>query len=182
MIKAIIPECFVDTCLINIFLKLEKESVNHGKGNSTVANKMKTAFNNSFAVGILDRDKREIEYIKEFNLENERLGEKILLFKHPDKHHYIIQLCPESENWICNVATDLDINMESEYGLPNGARDLAKLSKNINVAKDERFVPLFKEIRKRSYERGYDPVIKLIYWLETLRDNNYNVDLNDLRN
>ena len=84
MINSIIPECFVDTCLINVLLQIDKGSVNHGKGNSTVANKMKTLFHDKFAVGIIDRDKREIEYIKEFNLENETLGNKILLFKHPN--------------------------------------------------------------------------------------------------
>ena len=182
MINAIIPECFVDTCLINILLQISNDSVNHVKGNSTVANKMKTTFGDKFAVGIIDRDKREIEYIKEFDLTNQTLKDKILLYKHPDKHHYFIQLCPESENWICNVSRELEIDMEGEYGLPNTAKGLSKLSKNINVADDIKFVKLFKEIRKRSIEKNYEPVVKLIFWLTHLKENNYNVDINALKN
>ena len=182
MINAIIPECFVDTCLINILLEIRNDSVNHGKGNSSVANKMKTTFGDKFAVGIIDGDKREIEYIKEFELTNQILKGKILLYNHPIKHHYFIQLCPESEDLICNVSRELGIDMEKEYELPNTAKGLSKLSKNINVKDDIRFVKLFKEIRRRSIEIHYEPIIKLIFWLTQLVKNNYNIDLNELKN
>ncbi len=182
MVNAIIPECYVDTCLVNILLEVSKNGVNHGKGNSTVANKMKDEFGDSFAVGIIDRDKREIEYVKEFNLWNQSLKNYLLLFKHPDKHHYIIQLCPESETWICNVASDLEINMEDDYDLPSVPRKLAKLSKDIDVANNEKFVRLFKEIKKRGIDNNYEPVVKLISWLIELKENTYYADVNKLKN
>ena len=182
MINAIIPECYVDTCLINILLNVGgKDGANHAKGNSSVAVKMKNVFGDAFAVGVIDRDKREIEYIKEFALYNETLPEKLLLFKHPDKHHYFIQLCPESESWICAVSQDLEINMQ-EYGLPSNPRELSRESKSVSVDEDARFVRLFREIRKKAFETDYAPVVKLIYWLNELKDNTYNVNIGNLTN
>lgn len=172
----------MDTCLVNVLLNVgKKESVNHAKGNSSVAIKMKTIFGDAFAVGIIDRDKREIEYIKEFVLYNATLPDKLLLYKHPDKHHYFIQLCPESENWICAVSDDLEIDM-AEYELPTDPRELAKESKDVSVGEDIRFVRLFREIRKRALETEYAPVVKLINWLNELRENNYMANIDNLKN
>ena len=182
MVNTIIPECYVDTCLINTLLGVSKNGVNHGKGNNSVSNKMKDDFGDSFAVGIIDRDKREIEYIKEFNLWNESIKEYLLLYKHPSKHHYIIQLCPESETWICNVSNDLKINLQDDYNLPDVPRKMAKFSKDVDVANNEKFVRLFKEIKKRGIDNNYEPVVKLISWLIELNDNTYNADVNKLMN
>lgn len=183
MINAIIPECYVDTCLINILLNVGgKESANHAKGNSSVAAKMKGVFNDAFAVGIIDMDKREIEYIKEFELCNDTMPDKLLLYKHPNKHHYFIQLCPESESWICTVSNELSIDIGNDYGLPNNPQELSKESKYVNVGTDSRFVKLFKEIKRRSIETNYEPVLKLMYWLTELKENNYSVNIDNLTN
>lgn len=182
MTSAIIPECFVDTCLVNTFLTMDlRRGANHAKGNSTVATKMQNEFRDDFAVGVIDRDKREIKYIREFQLINDTIPDKLKLYKHQTRHHYFIQLCPESESWICAVAADLGISMQ-EYGLPQNPRELARESKNVSVSADRRFVGLFKEIRKRAGERNYLPVIKLIRWLEQLRDNTYSVNIENLIN
>ena len=69
-----------------------------------------------------------------------------------------------------------------DYDLPNTPKKLAKLSKDVNVANDIRFVKLFKEIRKKAYNNEYEPVTKLISWLTNLKENNYNVDINLLKN
>lgn len=55
--KCIIPECYVDSCLIEVLLNAEKDYVNHHKGNGKFAREMKDNFNDDFCIGIIDEDK-----------------------------------------------------------------------------------------------------------------------------
>ena len=60
-----VPECYVDTNLVESLL--ETDGVNHQKGCNTVVNTMKgKVLNDGFAVGIIDSDKRQPSYVKEF--------------------------------------------------------------------------------------------------------------------
>ena len=59
------PECFLDTNLVE-FLLGKTNSVNHKKGNSSVAAKMnEKRFLNSFIVGIIDDDKIKIKELED---------------------------------------------------------------------------------------------------------------------
>lgn len=181
MINAIIPECYVDTCLVNVLLGLEKASVNHGKGNTTVTQKMKDRFNDKFCVAIIDNDKRKVDYLKECEQLNNTIEDYAILFKHKAKHHFIIMLCPESETWICKVAKQLSINMLEDYSLPDTPTGLSKMTKNVKSKDDISFINLFKQIVKEAETHNFEPVLKLKYWLNYLADNNYQVDVNNLR-
>ncbi len=52
----IIPECYIDTNLVETLIATE--GCNHQKGCNTVVNTMKRRFGDKFAVGIIDHDKR----------------------------------------------------------------------------------------------------------------------------
>ena len=58
----VLPECYVDTNLIEYLLDA---CVNHQHSCSKVVGQLKTTFNDKFAVGIIDKDKVELGYIKE---------------------------------------------------------------------------------------------------------------------
>ena len=183
MYKAIIPECNIDTNLINVLLRAaHKKGVNHGKGISTVANKMKNGHNEQFSVGVIDRDEEDIDYVKrEFEIINSSIGKYCLLHKHSKRHHYIIQICPVIETWICNVAKDVEIDLVTEYSLPAVPKELKKITGKVVSKYDPTFEKLFKHILRRSEEVNFEPVLKLQNWLRILVDNNYSADINELR-
>jgi len=182
MLKNVIPECYIDTCLINVLLRADAGSrgVNHGKGNSAAAKKMQEKFYDAFSLGIIDKDKREIDYLKKFLLINDTIKDFSLLYKHKEKHHYFIQLCPESENWICNVSGEIGIDLLGMHKLPTTPSLLAEYTKDVESKTDYRFIRLFKDIVRQSEEINFEPVLKMRHWLRILVDNNYQADINEL--
>ena len=87
----IMPECYIDSTLIGSLLDAQ---VNHKHCCNDVANEMKKGkYKDSFAVGIIDNDKRKISYVEEFD----EIGrtDNLVFLKHPNKHHYIIKVGKE---------------------------------------------------------------------------------------
>lgn len=182
MYKAVIPECNIDTCLINVLLNApNKNGVNHGKGRSSVTKKMESEFLDRFSIGIIDKDEEDIDYVKnECYILNETIKEYSILHKHYSRHHYVIQICPESEKWICKVTAMVGINLHTEHQMPDKWKDLERLTKNTFSKNDPKFIKLFKHIVAKSEQTNFEPVLKLRKWLRLLIDKNYNVDINEL--
>jgi hypothetical protein len=173
--ECIIPECYVDSCLVEVLLFAGRNHVNHQKGNGTVAKRIKEEFSNEFCVGIIDEDRRDLDYLKEFNLGIESAGLK--LWKHKLKHQYIIQIKPVIEQWIINVCENSEISLV-QFTLPDEIKSLKKESKSKESKKDIRFINLFKEMLRKDCEE----VIKLKSWLEYLKKEKYSADINKLIN
>jgi hypothetical protein len=57
---AIIPECYVDTNLVETLVPPTGRGYNHQHGCGTVTKVMKERFADGFAVGIIDKDKKEL--------------------------------------------------------------------------------------------------------------------------
>lgn len=171
----LIPECYVDTCLAEVLLQAGKKHVNHQKGNGTVAGKMKDWFGDAFCVGMIDEDRKPLDYLKEFDLKVSQGNLK--LWKHRTKHHYMIQLCPVIEVWIINECAVREIPLAG-FGLPTELRSLLKVTKSIGVEADDRFVQLFKEMVRLQCES----VIRLKNWIEYLKQEKYKADINKLIN
>jgi hypothetical protein len=121
---AVIPECFVDTCLTETITNAEH--FNHQKGCNAVSKLMQEKFPEKFALGIVDKDKQLLSYLKEFDL----LGTKasLFLYKHKSKHHYIIQIYPAIEEFILKSAKASKLKL-SNYGLPDDLKQLTKITK-----------------------------------------------------
>lgn len=124
----IIPECYVDTNLIEPLVSPQK-GYNHQKGCGTVTKVMKERFSDDFALGIVDKDKREIDYLNEFSEVCSKGN--LILHKHKSKHHYIIQINPAIEQFILNAVNEVGIQLD-EYDLPNSFDALKKVSKSVN--------------------------------------------------
>lgn len=122
--NCIIPECYIDSCLIEVLLQADRKNlVNHEKSNGRVAIKMKSeAFADEFCIGIIDEDRKPLDYLKEFvapQIETTFLR----LWRHPDKHHYIIQIRPVIETWILDICRITGINL-AEFSLPGDVKGL----------------------------------------------------------
>jgi hypothetical protein len=168
--KCIIPECYIDSCLVEVLLVADKDYVNHHKGNGKVAKEMKENFDNDFCLGIIDEDKEQLDYLKEF--EEKKVTDYLKLWKHRAKHHYIIQIRPVVERWILGICKDNQINL-ADFNLPTELKALLKITKSVSSRKEERLVKLFKQMKNKNCS----PVIELKNWIEFLRHNKHNSNL-----
>lgn len=170
---AIIPECYVDTNLIETLVPPQR-GYNHQKGCGTVTKVMQKDFADSFAIGIIDKDKHQVDYLKEFETVSE-IG-SLTLHKHPQKHHYIIQISPAIERFLMDAASGTGISL-SDYSLPDVLGSLTKVSKSVNSKTDNRFKKLVKAIRKV----GWPEFTTLVNWITYLTAFGYDSDMNELQ-
>jgi hypothetical protein len=172
---AVIPECFVDTNLLETLVP-PVTRYNHQKGCGTVTKVMKQNFADRFAVGIIDKDKNEVDYLREFIVSCETGG--LILHRHsnPAKHHYIIQINPAMEKFILDNAESVNISL-SDFDLPQELGQLKKVSKSVNTKNDERFKRLFNAMQ----QAGASDMIRLAGWVSYLKENMYKVDMEALK-
>ena len=172
---SIIPECYLDTCLVETITG-HFDQFNHQKGCNTVVRKMQEKFNDSFAVGIIDRDKREVPYLQEFELIASQ--ESLFLHKHRTKHHYIIQISPAIESFFLKATNEMGIDIATEYELPSDIQNLTKITKQVS-GKNENTFKTFKRLFTRISEATeFGRLAKLIKYLG---DNTYNIDIEELK-
>lgn len=170
----IIPECYIDTNLVETICPPNSRGYNHTKGVGTVAKKMKEKFADDFAVGIIDKDKKEIDYLQEFDCVFE--CEDMLLFKHRIKHHYIIQIAPAMEKWILKQADNEMINL-NDFNIPTDLKGLIKKTKaEITSKYDADFKRLFLHLLSVENKN----ILLLQQWIEYLKAYNYQAQVSDL--
>lgn len=138
---SVIPECFVDTCLTETITAAT--GFNHQKGCGTVGKLMQSKLSDRFALGIIDKDKKQLPYLNQFAL----IGTKgaISVHKHNDKHHYIIQIQPAIESFILNAVVVKNINL-ADYNLPLTLKELCKVTKQETSKKNPVFKKLFRDL------------------------------------
>lgn len=158
----IIPECYIDTNLVESLIVTE--GCNHQKGCNTVVNTMQKKFGNGFALGIIDDDKRQVSYVSEFT---EIVSTTSLsLKKHCSKPHYLIMVAPAMDGFLLKCAEELNINMK-EYGYPTQLKEFTSITKSVTSKNDSRFKKLFKALNDAS------EMIVLKKWLKYLKENQY---------
>jgi hypothetical protein len=181
----IVPECFIDTMLIGLLLNVTRNKrLNHQHGCYNVARELKTGdLRDKFGVGIIDNDKRKVDYLEEcvelarVDFEKKDKGVALILLKHKEKHHYFIKICPVIENWIMNICEESGLIL-SQFELPDRLEPLLKISKSQSSMFDIRFMKLFKAIKNSG-----NPVVqKLEAYLKILKEENYQVDIKELIN
>ncbi len=168
----IIPECYVDTNLIETIVPPEGNGYNHQMGCPNVAKKMteEKGLKDGFALGIIDKDKKEIAYAKTFDIVAD-VGQLILL-KHPTKNHYFIQIVPAIEKWMILQADEVGIDLKT-YQLPHDFNELRQYSKTIKTKKDPRFKQLFKALLKEKATG----ILLLAKWITYLKEHPYDANL-----
>ena len=171
----VLPECFVDTCFIETIVPPNKNGYNHQKGSGTVAKKMMEKYSDRFALGIIDKDKRPLHYLREFSMVSTK--NNVELFKHRGKHHYFILIKPAIEVFILTNAATAGISLQ-DFNLPDSLAELKRESKTATSKNDWRFQALFKAMLSKDLEE----IRQLIFWITYLKDNPYAADLNHLQN
>ena len=162
----IIPECYIDTNLIEALVPPQK-GYNHQKGCPAVAKCMMEKFGDKFAVGITDKDKRELKYLEEFNLLAN--DESIYLYKHKEKTHFIIQVSPAVEVFILNAVKELCVELE-KHDIPSDLESMKKETKKIDAKSSVKYRNLFKALKKAS------TFVKLASIVRYLKEEQYNAD------
>ena len=165
----ILPECFVDTNLMEYLLKA---GVNHQHCCSQVVNKLKTEFADKFAVGIIDKDKVELGYIKE--CDEIAATQHLTLMKHKDKSQYLITIAPAVDGFILDCAKEQGIDT-ADFDIPSELKAFTKISKSTTSNTDQRFKSLFKAIKDNNEIRNLKDSLKY------LCDNEYNVNIEILK-
>lgn len=165
----IMPECFIDTNFIETILG---DEVNHQRSCGAVINNMKSRFDDRFAIGIIDNDKRRVPYLDECH--EVLKSQNFSLVKHNKKHHYIFLITPAIEKFILSNAKSENIIME-DFNLPSDFEALKVRTKKVGANKDETFKRLFKVLKNT-------PEIRLLKeCLRYLLSNSYNADEEGLK-
>ena len=177
----VIPECYIDTNLIETLVPPDRIGntcgYNHQLGCNKVVDEMMGKLKDGFAVGILDNDKRKLSRTSEFILLTEK--QRLKLYKHPEKNHYLI-FHPPIEQWIIDIANDVSISLDApEYDLPTALKELIYETKvNVKSKNDQRFKRLFRDLQKQN-ALGIN---LLANWIRYLKDHPYSADKHELIN
>ncbi len=170
----VLPECYIDTKLVKTLVPPRK-AYNHQKG-TAVLKTMREKLAGEFALGVVDEDVEDRAYAQTFDSIYDLPG-CLRLLKHPDRHHYLIFICPAAERWIIDSANQAGIVLTT-YNLPhdfNKLRKLTKTSKSENSdPHSDDFQQLFRALRKESPL----PVTVLTLWISYLKENHYSADIN----
>lgn len=171
-----IPECYFDTVLLKKLLRTNKRLM-HRKGcNNVIRDLESERLKNSFAVALIDKDKTELNYLKECKVLYD--AEKLILLKHANKNHFIIQLNPPLEKWIVEILNENNLRIE-DFGYSGNYKKLKKQIKaDIDDESDEKLNRVLNAIIKTDCLT----IKKIKSFLIYLKEKNYDADLNELRN
>lgn len=165
----IVPECYVDTNLIEYLLSA---AVNHQHSCSKVVEVLKTNYYDKFAVGIIDDDKHRLGYIDECS--NIARTNHLLLLKHKESSHYLIMVTPAIDKFILDCAKEQKVKPE-DYNLPSELKEFTKVSKSVSSNKDPKFKSLFAAVK------GNSEIQSLKRTLKYLCEKQHQADIDSLR-
>lgn len=165
----IIPECYADT---NLITTLVGAGVNHQKGCTCVAGTMKKKFENRFAIGVIDHDKKTPGYLDKMNLLSE-YGH-LRLYKHPERPHYLITIKPAIEDFVISCARELNVDTKL-FGVPSSMEGMKKVTKHVDSNVNPQLTALFRAL-KTSKEMTI-----LRETLEYLNNMKFRTDIEDLK-
>ncbi|MBE2289671.1 MAG: hypothetical protein IAE95_08965 [Chitinophagaceae bacterium] len=170
-----VPECYFDTVLLKNILGVRK--VNHRQGCDNVINELEKGkrLKDDFAVALIDNDKRKLKYIIEECITINKT-QNLLLLKHKDKKHYIVQLVPAIERWVLKIIEEGQVDMEG-LNLQADLNGLKEFTKYESANESEEL----HRLCKRLINSNSHTMKTLIMWLTYLYKHNRNADINILK-
>lgn len=140
----VMPECFVDTNLIEYLLNA---GVNHQHCCSKVVGQMNSKFADRFAIGIIDKDKVQLGYIQECDII--ATTKHLTLMKHHERHQYLITIAPAVDKFVLDCAQEQMVDVK-DFGLPSELKGFTDETKKVSSNSDLRFKSLFAAIKDNS--------------------------------
>lgn len=148
----------MDTNLVSTLLG--GVGVNHQKSCNNVVALMKGRFGDDFAVGIIDNDKRRPNYLDAcIKLAK---SDHLQLYKHPQKHHYIITVSPAAEVFILDAAESAGVSL-GDYDLPSDLKGLLKITKHVVTNKNPKLICLFRDLSLTGEFRLLGKVLNYLF-------------------
>jgi hypothetical protein len=163
--KHFVPECYFDTVLLKKLLDTNKRVLHKRGCENVVAELARKSLKDSFGVGLVDKDKKELFYLREGKEVWRQAQGSFVVWKHDLKPHFIIQINPPLENWIIERLKEL------------GKKLKAKIKANIDSEQNENLQKLVNAI----IFAGNTVVEDLKRVLIFLKDNNYNTDFKNFK-
>jgi len=161
----ILAECYVDTLLLKTLAPPTKR-YNHQKSCNHVLKTMREELVNKPALGIIDADKK-ITNFDDFLLLKQH-NERLTIYKHKNKPHYIVKIGKAAEDFIQKNAEKCSIELP-EYNLPSDLEELKKRTKQINSLQDADLKRLFSALKQNTDSDFY----KLSQWIQLFKENPY---------
>ena len=105
-------------------------------------------------------------------------NESLFLYKHNEKHHYIIQISPAMERFLLKAAAEKGIDITAKYNLPTDINSLTKITKQIS-GKNEKAFTVFKQLFREISDAS--ELQRLANLIQYLGNNTYDADVKKLR-
>ena len=132
MNNSIIPECYIDTALIEV---LGFVNPNHQLNNSEVIKTLELrVYNNIIGIGIIDRDKNQPKRFTTDYTKKRTVADIELYQKNDHSKRYII-VHPVIEKWIDNEAEKFGIS-RTKFGLPQDFKAFKNITKSTTSKKN----------------------------------------------
>ena len=170
---SIMPECYIDTCLTETITSCFNQ-FNHQKGCNNVCKVMQEKFGNSFALGIIDKDKKEVPYLQEFDLV--AYSDSLFVHKHKSKSHYIIQITPAIERFFTKAANEIGVDL-ALYGFSSDMKELTRVTKQVSDKNET----VFKTFKRLFRDLSDAPeMARLANLIQYLGEKRYEVEVREL--
>lgn len=171
-----ITECFFDTVLLKKLLQTDKRLM-HRRGCNNVVNDLNSErLINDFAVALIDKDKSELDYLRDCDIIYN--AHKLILLKHKSRSQFLIQLNPPLEKWIIEILDENGLAIESFNYVRNYKKLKQQIKDDINNETDEKLNKLVYAI----INTNCTSILKIKFFLEHLTLNKSNADINKLKN
>ncbi|MDR2450015.1 MAG: hypothetical protein LBD52_08680 [Prevotellaceae bacterium] len=176
MDKHIITECYIDTMVVENALSVTN-GCNHQKGCNNVSRIMQAKLQDMFAIGIIDDDKCKHSYFNEFRQIAVSDNAAVKLYKHKERNHYFIIICPAMERFILDAAKQCNVS-PSTCNLPGELGEFLKITKSETSKDNENLRKLISVLK----QQGAESICQLEQWLGELTTNPCNPSIDLLHN
>lgn len=166
--ERIFPECYIDTNLVSYILG---GHVMHKSCCNEVVKAVNTS--DSFAVGIIDEDKRLARMDAGFKIyvPAQNCGAKhISMYIHDDGKRFVFTIKPAMDKFILDAAAHQGVKVE-DFGYPSALKEFTRCTKRITVTDDSNFRKLISAVAK------YPEMQRIRNTLKYLVSNKGNIDV-----
>ncbi len=145
----ILPECYADTALVQLFVP-DRQTVIHLAGVPNVAKEMQEAAereNAGIRIGFVDNDKRVPPYLQTFDTVSEQ--DKVLFKRKSQTEQYLIVIDKAIESFLLWNAGQVNVDV-ADYGFIPDVRAFGKALKTSAIGNNSNYSQLLTDLHARQ--------------------------------